>query len=172
VNEGYRILQIYELYEYNVTRYDADTREGGLFAGYIFTFLKLKAEFNGYPTWVRTPANEERYIELFWKSEWVRLDRKGIKPNAAKRGMARLFLNYMWGKLTERNDRTRNKIITEPLELHRFLATPGVEVTNLAFSGDDVRFAWKLSAEENVTYVTYTNEVIGAYVTAGAGIHF
>ena len=100
MQKGYRFLDVYYLYEYNVTIYDPESREGSLFAGYIDTFLKLKAEFNGYPTWVGTPANEERYIELFWKSEWVRLDRKAIKPNAAKRGMARLFLNYMWGKLT------------------------------------------------------------------------
>ena len=60
----------------------------------------------------------------------------------------------MWGKLTERNDRTRTKIIKEPHELYRFLATPGVEVTNLAFASDDVVWlSWKVCAEENVPYV-------------------
>jgi len=44
----------------------------------------------------------------------------------------------MWVKLTERNDRTRTKIITDPHEQYRFVATPGVEVTNLAFASDDV----------------------------------
>jgi len=43
VQNGYRILQLYELHEYNVTSYGPETREGGLFAGYIDTFLKLKA---------------------------------------------------------------------------------------------------------------------------------
>jgi len=51
----------------NVTRYDPLTREGGLFAGYIDTFLILKAQASGYPTWVRSPVNEELYIESFWK---------------------------------------------------------------------------------------------------------
>jgi hypothetical protein len=78
----------------------------------------------------------------------------------------------MRGKLTERNDRTRTKIITEPYELYRFLDTPGVEVTNLAFASDDVAWlSWKVTAEENVPYLPHTNEVIGAYVTAGARIH-
>ena len=44
VQKGYRNLEIYELYEYNITRYDPETREGGRFAGYIDTFLKLKSE--------------------------------------------------------------------------------------------------------------------------------
>jgi len=39
MQKGYRILEIYELYEYNLTRYDTKTREGCLFAGYIDTFL-------------------------------------------------------------------------------------------------------------------------------------
>jgi hypothetical protein len=38
------ILEIHEFYEYNVTRNDPKTREGGPFAGYIDTYLKLKAE--------------------------------------------------------------------------------------------------------------------------------
>jgi len=45
------------LNEYNVTRYYTETREGGLFVGYMNTFFKLKAEASGYPAWVRTPAN-------------------------------------------------------------------------------------------------------------------
>jgi len=66
----------------------------------------------------------------------------------------------------------RTKIITEPHELYRFLATPGVEVTNLAFASDDVVWlSWKLSVEEYVPNLTHTNEVIGANVTAGARIH-
>jgi hypothetical protein len=34
--------------EYNVTRYDPDTRDSVLFAGYIDTFLKMKEEASGY----------------------------------------------------------------------------------------------------------------------------
>lgn len=40
VQKGYRILKIFE---YKVTRYDPETREGG----YIDRFLKLKVEASG-----------------------------------------------------------------------------------------------------------------------------
>jgi hypothetical protein len=113
--------------------------------------MKLKADASGYTAWVRSPADEERYIEWIWKSEWIRLDRGTVRRRAAKRGLAKLCLNSMRGKLTKRNDRTRAKITTEPHELYRFLATPGVIVTNLAFASDDVVWlSWKLSAEEYV----------------------
>jgi len=79
---------------------------------YINIFLKLKGEASGYPVWVRSPEDEDRYVETFWQSEGIRLDRGCIRFNAAKLGLAKLCLNSMWGKLTERNDRTMTKIIT------------------------------------------------------------
>jgi len=139
---------------------------------YINTFLKSKAEANGYPGWVRSPEEKDRYVESFWQRQGIRLDTECIRFNAAKRDLAKLCLNSMWGKLTDRNDRTLNKIITEPKELYGFLATPGIEVVNLAFASDDV--VWlsrKRGAEEDVPNLRHTNEVIGAYVTAGARIH-
>ena len=42
---------------------EAEPRDGGLFAGYIDTFQKLKAEASGYAACVRSPADEELYIE-------------------------------------------------------------------------------------------------------------
>jgi len=105
---------------------------------YINTFLKIKAEASGYPSWVRSPEDEERFIESFEQSEGIRLDRDSIKLNATKRGLAKLCINSRWGKLTERNDRTKTILITEPRELFSFLATPDIEVTNLMFASDDV----------------------------------
>jgi hypothetical protein len=51
------------MYEYEVTRYDPQMGEGGLFAAYIDTFLKPKTEASGYPDWVRTPEVEDLYID-------------------------------------------------------------------------------------------------------------
>jgi hypothetical protein len=78
----------------------------------------------------------------------------------------------MWGKLTERNNRTRTKMITDQQELYRFLATPGIEVAALVFAVDDVVCAsWRYIDEENVPNLRHSNEVICSYVTAGAIIH-
>jgi len=76
VQKGYRILEIHELYEYQVTQYNPETGEGGLFLNYIITFLKNKADARGYPGWGRSPEYEDRYVESLWQSEGIRLDRK------------------------------------------------------------------------------------------------
>ena len=83
-------MEIHEVYEYEVTQYDAATGEGGLFLEYIDTFLKLKAEASVYPNWVRTPADEDRYIEEFRQSEGILLDKDKIEHNASKRALAKL----------------------------------------------------------------------------------
>jgi hypothetical protein len=86
LQKGYKILVIYEVYEYAVTQYDPKTSQGGLFVQYINTFVKLKAEASAYTDWVRTSDDEDKYEQAFWKSEGIRLNKDDIKYNAAKRG--------------------------------------------------------------------------------------
>jgi hypothetical protein len=171
LQKGYTVVEIFELYEYEVTRYDPQTGECGLFVAYIDKFLKLKSEASGYPDWVRTPEVEDRFIDNFFASEGIRLDKEAIRPNAAKRGLAKLCLNSMWGKLTERNNRTKVKLIKYPYELYRFLATPGIELANLVFASDEMVWASWRFIRKDVPKLYHTNEVVRAYVTAGARLH-
>ena len=74
----------------------------------------------------------------------------------------------MWGKLTERNNRTKTEMISEPKEMYTFLSTPGIEVTSLLFASDHVVWlSWHYAEEEHIPNLRHTNEVIGAYVTTG-----
>ena len=61
VEKVYKIIKIHEIYE-------PKTVQGGLFVEYINTFLKFKAEASGYPSWVRTPDDEDRYIKCSGKA--------------------------------------------------------------------------------------------------------
>ena len=83
--KGYQVLDILEVYKYEVTKYDPHAREGCLFAECINTFLKRKAEASDYPAWVRNPDDEECYVTTFDAREGVVMDREPIRPNAAKR---------------------------------------------------------------------------------------
>jgi len=172
VDKRYKILEILEVYEYEVTCYDLATGNGVHFVDYIDTFFKLKQEASGYPSWVLTEDDKVRYMDQFRRDEGIRLDRDSIGYKAAKRGIAKLCPNSMWGKLTERSNRTQTKLISQPAELYRFLVTPGVEVQNVLFASDDVVWiSWQYSADERVHSLRHSKEVVGAYVTAGARIH-
>jgi hypothetical protein len=88
VAKGYKVLEIQEVCEYEVTQYNPETNDGGLFVDYINTFLKLKVEASGYPSWVQTLDDEDRYIRQFFESDGIRLDKESISLNASKRGLA------------------------------------------------------------------------------------
>jgi len=45
VEKGYRILEIYEVYEYQITQYSPENGEGGHFVEYKNTFLKCTQHF-------------------------------------------------------------------------------------------------------------------------------
>ena len=116
------------------------------------------------------PEDEDRYVKYFRDSEDIELDKTAIQKNVAKKGLAKICLNSFWRKLTESSNRPQTKMIADPQELFRFLATPGIELTNLLFAGDEVVWVtWKyVEEEENMPVLRHTNEVISAYVTTGA----
>jgi hypothetical protein len=64
----------------------------------------------------------------------------------------------MWGKLTERSNRTQTKLISEPHKLYRFLVKPGIEVVNMMFASDDVVWIlWQFSSEKRVPSLRHNN---------------
>ena len=109
---------------------------------------------------------------MFEASKGILLDRNANRPIAPKLALAKLCLNSMWGKLTERNHHSKTELISNPQDLYRFLATPGTDVVNLLFVNDHVVWvSWKYAGEERIQNLQHTNEVVGSFVTAGARIH-
>ena len=86
VKKGYKLVEVHEVYEYQVIQYDPQTDNEGLFVQYIDTFLKLMAEASGYTSWVHSPADEDLYISKFAASEVIQMDRHyRVQPRKAGR---------------------------------------------------------------------------------------
>jgi len=49
VEKGYRLIEVFEVYEYEVTQYDPASGRSGLFVEYINTFLSLRQRLAGTP---------------------------------------------------------------------------------------------------------------------------
>ena len=142
---GYGLVDVYEFWEYEVTCFDKDTNSGGLFADYVNMFLKLKPESSGYPSWVQSEENKDKYIE------GTALDKASISINVGQRTLAKLKLNSMWGKWAQNQNKTQTTIVNSEKEFYKLLTSPGTEVTNLIFPNEEVAWvSWKYS-EDNVT---------------------
>jgi len=75
---GYGLVDVLEFWECKVTCFDRGTNSGGLFAGYVNMFLKIKHESSGYPSFVQSDADKDKYIEDYWRAEGIALDNASI----------------------------------------------------------------------------------------------
>ena len=117
VRLGYKVLKIYEMYHWNETaKYDSSTREGGLFAQYIITFLKFKQEASGPPDWIKDTQDAEKYIQEYFKKEGGVLNRYSIQKNPGLRALAKLCLNSFWGKFGQRLNMRQTNYLLETEE--------------------------------------------------------
>jgi len=87
---GYFLVDVFEFFEYSLTSYDRGTNSGGLFAEYVNMFPKLKQEPSGYPSWVQSQEDNDRYIEDYRPAEGFDLDKASIFKNAWLMTLAQL----------------------------------------------------------------------------------
>jgi endo-1,4-beta-mannosidase len=85
---GYKLVEVLEFWEYNITCFDKSSNSGSLFAEYLNMFLKLKQESSGYPSWGQSEEDKDRYIEDYRRAERIALD-KAISKNARQRSLAK-----------------------------------------------------------------------------------
>ena len=111
---GYTRKKIYEVYHWEeTTQYDSSTREGGLFAQYINTFLKFKQEASGSTDWIKTESDMNTYIQEYAQKEGVSLNRWNITKNPGLRAFAKLCLNSFWGKFGQRLNMRQTEVFYE-----------------------------------------------------------
>jgi len=71
VEMGYIVKEVFEFWEYKVTCFDKGSNSGGLFTEYVNMFLKLKQESSGYPSWVQSEEDRDRYIDEYRRAEGI-----------------------------------------------------------------------------------------------------
>jgi len=91
---GYTIKKVYEVYHWERSaQYDPSNRQDGLFSAFIDTFLKIKQESSGWPSWCTSEEDKTRYVHEYERHEGVQLDPSSIEKNPGKRALAKLMLN-------------------------------------------------------------------------------
>ncbi|KAJ8028056.1 hypothetical protein HOLleu_30183 [Holothuria leucospilota] len=140
VEIGYKILKVDIVWNFTEkSRYDKDTKSGGLFTEYVNTFLKVKQEASGWPTWCVTQEDRKRYVREYAENEGIDLDVSNIKHNPGLRALSKLMLNSFWGKFGQRSDLEKTEVVSEVERLYDLLKdTDETEVTNLRFINDDI----------------------------------
>ena len=90
----YTLLKVYEVWQYDtVPKYGLITGDGGPFAPYMNTFMKIKKEASGYPSHCDTDQEKTSTLNVY--EPYLRP--YDISFNAGRRTVAKLCLNNIWG---------------------------------------------------------------------------
>ncbi|XP_063971153.1 uncharacterized protein LOC129263814 [Lytechinus pictus] len=182
LSKGYTMGKIFEVWHFSeTTQYDPESKTGGLFSGYINTFLKVKQEASGWPAECRFPGDEEglpvpenirdrreRYLREYLEKEGVKLDPENIKHNPGLRAVAKSALNCMWGKMGQRGNLAKAEYFTDPGAFYQRLTDETREVLRVDFPTDQVAKVVSVPEEDFETSLGNTNVVVAAYTTAQA----
>ena len=129
--KGYTIIKVYEVYHWAQTRqYNPKTKKGGLFTEYVNTFLKIKQESSGWPRENMTSTEKDTYVQDYASHEGIHLEHTKIKKNPGLRILSKLMLNSFWGKFGQKEDKTRQVLLTDIGSFYRMLFDETKEVTN------------------------------------------
>ena len=160
IEKGYKVLQIHEVWNFEKTSND-------LFSEYVNYFLRLKQESSGFPDWVKTPEDEARYIDEYYKHEGILLRRDKIVENPGMHAFAKLCLNSLWGRFAMRTDRVMTEFITDPLQFYKHINGADTENDLCLLIDDLVEVVFKRK-QEYAEESKATNLFIGIFTTAWA----
>lgn len=169
ISQGYVIQNIYEVWHFvNISQYDPVSKTGGIFTGYVNTFLKVKQEASGWPEWCVDEMTKQRYIQDYQEKEGILLEYNKIMENPGLRSLAKLMLNSFWRKFGQRTNLSQTSYVSDPSEFFDIMTSDQQKVNNIRFINDEsVQIDWVYN-DDFVEPSALTNVVIAAYTTAQA----
>lgn len=168
VNHGYQILEMFEIWQYEITKFDPVTKEGGLFAGYINEFFRLKAMASGFPPEYVTEEQKDAYVEKMAKEEGIIMSKEEIENNPGKRLLTKLLNNTLWGKFAQAENMQKMKVVTDPQVLFDMLQDPSIDVNSWLPVNEDICYVGSTLRKEVARPSGLTNVIIASFTTAQA----
>ena len=162
VELGYEIQYIYEVWHFDQTC-------EGLFQDYVNTWLKIKQEASGWPSWVGDdPIKRLEYIHEYEKHEGIHLEYDKIEHNPGLRALAKMMLNSMWGKFGQRLNKTQVQEFDDPQAFHRFLDTDTLEVRHVSVINDHMVEVHYQYQDEDIPVSPNLNIFVASFTTSWA----
>ena len=159
---GYEIQYIYEV------RHFDETCEG-LFRDYVNTWLKIKQEASGWPSWVGDDETKrQQYLREYDEHEGIQLEYDKIEENKGLRTVAKMMLNSMWGKFGQRLNKTQVKAFDDPQAFHRFLDTDKLDVRHVSVMNDAMVEIHYQYQDEDIPVSPNLNIFVTAFTTCWA----
>ena len=161
IEKGYKITKMYKVYHFT-------QKSNNLFKPYVSKFLKIKQEASGFPDWVETEEDKDKYISKYHEEQGIKLDKHKIEYNAGLRAIAKLCLNSLWGKFGQRTNMPITEIVNDKAKYNNIMFNDKYKDHNLFFIDDErVEINYKV-VDEYVENSVNTNIAIASFTTSSA----
>ncbi|XP_055781116.1 uncharacterized protein LOC129857164 [Salvelinus fontinalis] len=156
---GYRVAKIFEVLNFS-------RKSDTLFKEYIKTFLRCKQMASGYPALVTDQESKDKYIQDYHDREGILLDPDRIEVNKTKRNVSKLYLNSLWGKLSQRCNMITMSIIKDHKEFWEFVSSDQYEISHFSFLSQDIALVQWRCNKKWVLPQCNVNVFLAAFTTA------
>jgi hypothetical protein len=165
IENGYKIDKIFEIWHWDtIEQYNFESKTGGL----VCCMLKIKQEASGYPAWVQTEDDKDKYVQEYNQKEGIRLDKEKIKPNSGLKALSKLLLNSKWGRYTMQTLKTTCKFLKNYQELLDHTNNKQYVLKNVILPSEDIAMDLYDDNKDMHWGSNQTNVAIAAFVTAQA----
>ena len=163
VEQGYKVVKIHEVWHF-----PPNQRRKGLFAEYVNTWLWIKQESSGYPSWVQTPEQKAAFIANYHEHEGIALNPANIVKNPGRKATAKLSLNASWGKFAENLLKSSTHSISNPAELYAIVSDPLLTINSVRICTEDTMEVVTTPLKQDLLDNGKINIFIAAFTTCHA----
>ena len=157
---GYTLLETYHVWHW-------DDWSSEVYQHYINKFLKMKQEASGYPDYVKTVEQQEKFKRDYFEAEGIVLEH--VEKNPGKRAFAKTMLNCLWGKNAQNNILPKTEYIDKPDRYFELLRDPSVKVRYVdMFDHDEFMLVNYINQSDQFEPHVSANVPTSAFVTAYA----
>ena len=159
IEEGYKITKIYNVYSY----------EGrtGIFKDYVEFFYKMKIE----NTQFYTPEECEEINKGFQsKGLNIEIKSENTSDNPGLRGVAKLFLNSLWGKFGQRDIMTEYTYVRSKKELIKYTTNPDICIVNTHGIHENLMEVHYIRNGETTDPPDYVSPITAVFTTSNARV--
>jgi hypothetical protein len=157
LRNGYRVIKFYRGWEY-------EEWDGDVFRNYVAEMMELKIHASGFPEGV----DEDKFILECREKFEIKIDKSKMKKNAAKRIIAKLMNNNLWGRFSLRNNLCKTHLTQSPAELRKYLDNKAIEVVSIDELTRDCIMITYVPAKEFIEENASSNLILSLWVTSSA----
>ena len=157
---GYKVLRVYHVWHW-------DQWSDQVYRQYIDKYLKIKQEASGYPEWVTTESDQQKFKQDYFEAEGIVLDH--IEKNPGKRAFAKTMLNCLWGKNAQNNMLPKTEYVKSISRYYEILADPKKSVKYVDMFDHDQFMLMNYTDESGQEEPhSSSNAAVASFVTAYA----